>query len=198
MKLTASLLFGVCILMQSSCTPSIIGTSVVATVTATVIAQDKSLGNIVDDTAMIIRINSELIKYGLFTSVIVKVSEGRVLLIGGVNSLEKQLIAEKIAWRQKEVKEVINEIKVMPIQIASIIDSTVDFIITTKIRMKLLSKRNIKSVNYSVNTLDRIVYLMGIAQSKPELEAVMAVARKVKGVKQVVSYVRYKDSRLRH
>lgn len=184
--------------MQSSCTPSIIGTSVVATVTATVIAQDKSLGNIVDDTAMIIRINSELIKYGLFTSVIVKVSEGRVLLIGGVNSLEKQLIAEKIAWRQKEVKEVINEIKVMPIQIASIIDSTVDFIITTKIRMKLLSKRNIKSVNYSVNTLDRIVYLMGIAQSKPELEAVMAVARKVKGVKQVVSYVRYKDSRLRH
>lgn len=39
---------------------------------------------------------------------------------------------------------------------------------------------------------------MGIAQNKAELKAVIAIARKVKGVKQVVSYVRYRHSKLRH
>ncbi|MDG7057583.1 MAG: hypothetical protein LKM43_05610 [Wolbachia endosymbiont of Penenirmus auritus] len=41
--------------------------------------------NIVDDTTMVIRINKELLKYGLFSSIKVKVSKERVLLIGNVN-----------------------------------------------------------------------------------------------------------------
>ncbi|MDD9361414.1 MAG: BON domain-containing protein, partial [Anaplasma sp.] len=42
------------------------------------------------------------------------------------------------------------------------------------------------------------VYLMGIAQSQKELNAVVAIAKRVRGVKQVISYVRLKYSRLRH
>ncbi|MGL9761331.1 MAG: BON domain-containing protein [Wolbachia sp.] len=196
MRLVTSFLLGIFLITQSGCTPLIIG-SVVATATA-ITTQDKSLGNIVDDTTMVIRINKVLLKHGLFSSIKIKVSEGRVLLIGNVDTPEKQLTAEKIAWQQKEVKEVINEIRVTPIQTTSILDTTVDGMITAEIRTRLLGKRNIKSINYSVNTVDRVVYLMGIAQNKAELKAVIAIARKVKGVKQVVSYVRYRHSKLRH
>ncbi|MGL9732494.1 MAG: BON domain-containing protein [Wolbachia sp.] len=198
MRLIINFLLGIFLITQSGCTPLIIG-SVVTTAMATAITtQDKSFGNIVDDTTMIIRINRVLLKHGLFSSVKVKVSEGRVLLIGNVDTHKKQLIAEKIAWQQKGVKEVINEIRVIPIQITSIFDTTIDGMITAEIRTRLLGKRNIKSINYSVNTIDRVVYLMGISQNKAELKAVIAIARKVKRVKQVVSYLRYRHSKLRH
>lgn len=196
MRLITSFLLTIFLITQSGCTTLIIG-GVVATATA-ITMQDKSLGNIVDDTTMIIRINKGLLKHGLFSSIKVKVSEGRALLIGNVDTPEKQLTAEKIAWQQKEVKEVINEIRVTPTQTTSILDTTVDGMITAEIRTRLLGKRDIKSINYSVNTVDGVVYLMGIAQNKAELKAVIAIARKVKGVKQVVSYVRYRHSKLRH
>ncbi|QKX02792.1 BON domain-containing protein [Wolbachia endosymbiont of Litomosoides sigmodontis] len=196
MRLIISLSLAIFLITQSGCTTLMIG-GVVATATA-ITMQDKSLGNIVDDTTMAIRINKELLKHGLFSSIKVRVSEGRVLLIGNVDTPDKQLTAEKIAWQQKEVKEVINEIRVTPIQATSILDTTVDGMITAEIRTRLLGKRNIKSINYSINTVEGVVYLMGIAQNKAELKAVTAIARKVKGVKQVVSYVRYRHSKLRH
>lgn len=168
--------------------------------TTSITMQDKSLENIIDDTTIVIRINKRLLKHGLFSSIKVKVSEGRVLLIGNVDNDEKQLTEEKIAWQQKKKinKEVINEIRVTPIKMASMLDVTVDGMITAEISTRLFGKINIKSINYSVNTVDRVVYLMGIAQNKAELKAVIAIARKVKGVKQVVSYVRYRHSKLRH
>ncbi|QCB62898.1 BON domain-containing protein [Wolbachia endosymbiont of Drosophila mauritiana] len=199
MRLIASFLLAIFLITQSGCTALVSGMVVTATAAATAITmQDKSLGNIIDDTTIVIRINKGLLKHGLFSSIKVKVSEGRVLLIGNVDNHEKQLTAEKIAWQQKEIKEVINEIRVTPIKMASMLDVTVDGMITAEISTRLLGKRNIKSINYSVNTVDRVVYLMGIAQNKAELKAVIAIARKVKGVKQVVSYVRYRHSKLRH
>lgn len=199
MRLITSFLLIIFLITQSGCTSLIIG-GVIATATATAVTmqQDKSLGNIIDDTTMVIRINKGLLKHGLFSSIKVKVSEGRVLLIGNVDTPEKQLTAEKIAWQQKEIKEVINEIRVTPINMNSILDTTADGMITAEITTRLLGKRNIKSINYSVNTVDRVVYLMGIAQNKAELKAVIAIARKINGVKQVVSYVRYRHSKLRH
>lgn len=200
MRLITGLLLAIFLMTQSGCKALMIGGVVVtATATATAITmQDKSLGNIIDDTSMVIRINKGLFKHGLFSSIRVKVSEGRVLLIGNVDTPEKQLTAEKVAWQQNEVKEVINEVRVTPIRMSSVVDTTVDGMITAEIRTRLLGKRNIKSINYSVNTVDRVVYLMGIAQDKTELKSVIAIARKVKGVKQVVSYVRYRHSKLRH
>ncbi|MCV3769543.1 MAG: BON domain-containing protein [Wolbachia pipientis] len=196
MKLIVNFLLVIFLITQSGCTTFIIS-GVVATTATAVAMQDKSLGNIVDDTSLIIRINKGLLKHGLFSFVKVKVSEGRVLLIGNVDSPEKQLIAEKIAWQGKEVKEVINEIRVTPIQTTSILDTIIDSMITAEIRTRFLRKKNIKSINYSINTVDGTVYLMGIAQNKSELKAAIAIARKVKGVKQVISYVRYRHSKLR-
>lgn len=198
MRLITSLLLAIFLLTQSGCTTLIVSGVVVAATATTITMQDKSLGNIIDDTSMVIKINKGLLKHGLFSSIKVKVSEGRVLLIGNVDTPEKQLTAEKVAWQQNEVKEVINEVRVTPIRMSSIVDNTVDSMITAEIRTRLIGKRNIKSINYSINTVDRVVYLMGIAQNKAELQSVIKIARKVKGVKQVVSYVRYRHSKLRH
>ncbi|WP_333023790.1 BON domain-containing protein [Wolbachia endosymbiont of Pentidionis agamae] len=196
MRIIHALLLIFIVVTQGGCLHILMG-SIAVTTAAALAMQDKSLGNTVDDTTLLIRINKELLKHGLFSSIRVKVSEGRILLIGNVSSPEKQLQAEKIAWQQKEVKEVINEIRVTPINMSSPVSTTIDAIITTEIKTRLFAKKNIKSVNYTVNTIDNTVYLMGIAQNKKELSSVISIARKVKGVKEVISYVRYRNSRLR-
>ena len=48
-------------------------------------------------------------------------------------------------------------------------------------------------VNYSIETINGVIYVMGIAQSQDELDRVVNHARNISGVQRVVSYVRLKD-----
>ncbi|KJV65535.1 BON domain protein [Ehrlichia cf. muris str. EmCRT] len=164
---------------------------------AIITLQDKSVGDTIDDTAILIRVNKELFKVGLFPQVTVKVSEGRILLIGHVKSLDDQIKAEKVAWQQKDVREVVNEITVDKSAI-DLKETAIDAMISAQVKARILSQSKVRSMNYSVNTIDGTVYLMGIAQDQEELDKVVSIAQKVKKVKQVISYVRLKDSKLRN
>ena len=50
--------------------------------------------------------------------------------------------------------------------------------------------RDIQSVNYTIDTVQGMVYLMGVAQNQAELNRVVERARTIPDVKQVVSYVK--------
>ena len=180
---------------QTGCSGIMAGLAV--TTGAIITLQDRSVGDTIDDTAILIRINKELFKVGLFPQVTVKVSEGRILLIGHVKSLDDQIKAEKVAWQQKDVREVVNEITVDKSAI-NLKEAAIDAMISAQVKARILSQSKVKSMNYSVNTIDGTVYLMGIAQNQEELDKVVSVAQKVKKVKQVISYVRLKDSKLRN
>src|SRR5690606_5857668 len=60
----------------------------------------------------------------------------------------------------------------------------------TKLRTALTFDSEVQSVNYSIDTVEGIVYLLGVAQNQAELNRVTEVARTISDVKQVVSYVR--------
>jgi osmotically-inducible protein OsmY len=48
-------------------------------------------------------------------------------------------------------------------------------------------------VNYTIETVDQVVYVMGIARTQNELDTVINYARSQSYVKQVVSYVILRD-----
>lgn len=178
------------ILLQS-CTPLLIGVGGVAV--GTTLVQEKSVGSSIDDTTIWTEINSSLIKNKQFFNIKVKVNEGRVLLTGIVPDMESTLEAVKIAWSYKGTKEVINEILIQE-ESESVLKS---LWITTQIKSKLLFGSHIKSFNYTIVTMDDIVYLFGIAQNNNELNKVIKIAGTVSGVEKVISHVRLKTSRLR-
>ena len=62
--------------------------------------------------------------------------------------------------------------------------------ITAQLSATLLFDKEVSSINYSLETVDGIIYLMGIARSREELERVVAHAKEVSYVRRVVSYVR--------
>lgn len=125
----------------------------------------------------------------------VNVQNAEALLTGNVSNQEWIVEAERLAWQVKGVKKVLNNIALD--ENTSITDAigttTKDSWITTQIKSKILFGDNIRSLNYSIKTVNHIVYVMGIAQNKAELEQVLEIASKVSGVKKVVDYTRINE-----
>ena len=169
-------------LLLSSCVPT------VGRDAGTNLSQERSIGEIRDDLAIKQHIKSEFTKKNKLTSVGVKVSEGRVLLTGKVATQINKLDAATIAWHQLGVKEVNNDIVVINNALQVARDSN----ITAEIKSKLLVTKNINSMNYSFETIDGVVYVLGIARDSSELERVITVCNEVEGVTNVVNHVRIK------
>ena len=176
------------------------GPSVVASGAATVgiaVAQERSIGTAVDDTTIQLQIKHYLLQGSddLFIRVGSEVHEGRVLLTGIVPTAEDRIEAVRLTWQAKGVLEVLNEIQVS--ERAGAIDYFKDIKITTQLRYQMLRDSKISDINFSIETVNGIVYLMGIARDQSELEKVTTHARNIAGVQKVISHVRMRDDKRR-
>jgi osmotically-inducible protein OsmY len=175
----------------SGCVPLVLGG---ATETAVVAAQERSVGNAIDDAGIVIKIKNLYAHQDykdLLANVEIKVVEGRVLLTGNVDKPDSQIEAVKLAWQVYGVKEVMNEVQIN--DKSGFWNYTKDVWISTQVRTRLLFGKDIHNINYSVITVNQVVYLMGIAQNQEELNRATNVASSTNYVQRVVSYVRLKD-----
>lgn len=179
--LTSTLLVG--------CVPVGIATGVAAT-TGIAAGQEGGLKAAVSDTAIRARINDYWFKYDteMFSKVDMTVDQGRVLLTGVVQKPEHRVEAVRLAWQAKGVKQVINEIQVGNSR--SFGTYAKDKWISGQLKTEMVLNRDIQSINYTIDTVKGVVYLMGVAQNEKELGRAIRMAQKIKGVKQVVSYVK--------
>lgn len=191
MRLTKLSVISLSVIALSGCVPLVIGG---ATETAVVVAQERSVGNAIDDTGIMLQIKNLYARQDykdLLANVEIKVVEGRVLLTGNVDKPESQIEAVKLAWQVSSVKEVINEVQIN--DKSGFWNYTKDVWISTQVRTRLLFGKDIHNINYSVITVNQVVYLMGIAQNQEELNRATNVASSTSYVQRVVSYVRLKD-----
>ena len=126
-----------------------------------------------------------------FIALGLSVYDGRVLITGVLKSQQDVDDAVKIAWGVSGVKEVINEIIIDPSGVTGTFTS--DTFIVAQLKAKLLVDKDVNAVNYSVDAVRGIVYLMGVAQSQDELDRVIGYARNIRYVQKVVNHVLLKD-----
>jgi osmotically-inducible protein OsmY len=160
--------------------------------------QERTIGNAIDDVRIKTTLDGKLAKDspGLYLSVSTTVVEGRVLLAGRVSKPEDRLNATRVAWSVEGVRKVDNDIEVS--DFFGWLDGPADFIMRTQLAATLLADESIKDVNYTTDVVHGVVYLMGVAQDKDELERVVAHAEKVNGVKRVENYVVLKSDPIRY
>ncbi|MDC1366119.1 BON domain-containing protein [Pelagibacterales bacterium] len=167
----------------------------VATVSKAVLVdkEERSFNNFVEDTIIVAQLKNAYFSNNekIFFNVSVEVTEGRVLLTGSVEQIDERIEATKLAWGIEGVNEVINEIQISNDE--GILDYADDLIMKTKINAKLLLNKDILNLNYSVEVVNGIVYLIGIAQSQEELNSVINISENTYGVQNVINYVRLKD-----
>ena len=173
---------------MSGCIPAIIGTTMfTGVITGT---QDRTVREIKDDVEIWTSIKNQFLQYNtkdLFQNVSLKVTEGRVLLTGNVNKINTKLLAERISWIPAGVVEVINQIELKEDYRGK--DIARDSMLTAKVKARLALERDIKSNNYKIQTVNNVVYVIGVTKSKVELSRAVDLISKVSGVKRVVNYV---------
>lgn len=183
------LILSISLLSLSGCTGLGLATGAAA-VTGVAAAQEGGLKRAVSDSAIKLKVNEAWFSsdIDMFAKLSTKVNQGRVLITGVVQDPNHRVEAVRLAWQVNGVKQVINEIRVA--NSAGFTGFVKDKYISSRLRAELTFNRDVQSINYSIDTVQGIIYLMGIAQNQDELNRVIETARTISGVKQVVSYVK--------
>lgn len=172
----------------SSCAPLVAAGAGTAIGVAAV--QEGGLNQAAKDAAIQTQINDLWFRYNfeMFRKLDMTVDQGRVLLTGVVQDPKHRVEAVRLAWQPAGVVQVINEIKVANSD--GIVGYAKDAWISTRLRTVLVWDADIEALNYSIDTVQGAVYLMGYAQDQKELDAVIQHARTIENVRSVVSYVK--------
>ena len=171
----------------SHCTPQFaVGT---ASTAIAVSKEERTLGEYVDDTLIKAQIKNLYFdtNENIFFNVDVEVTQGRVLLTGTVDNSDLRIEATKMAWGISGVQTVINELQISNDD--NILSFADDLVISTQIKGKLLLNSELPYINYTVETVNGVVYVIGIARSEEERQSVIDLSRAVYGVVDVIDYI---------
>ncbi len=193
-KLTITLLALLSISSLSGCVPVVVATGAVASKSIT---EERTVGDRLDDNMIILKIKERFMQTNvseMLNRISVNSYEGRVMLTGSVPEHDYLARAAHIAWQVDGVKEVINEVVV---KTKDFPDLAKESFIANTIRSKLLFEKDLSSNNYIVDVNDSVVYLLGVAKDRTELNKALEISRSVKGVRSVVNHVIIRDDERR-
>ena len=146
----------------------------------------RTIGMQIDDTIMQKNLNTRLAlsekKY--FLAIQTEVIDGRIFLSGKVDQPEEKIKITKMAWETKGVRSVKNAITIRG---QSNFKSTAkDILITSQLRTALILNRKTKARNYTLETIDKNIYIFGIAMDEEEKKEVIKEANKIYDVKKII------------
>ena len=149
----------------------------------------RTLGTQIDDSIMDKNLDGRLLKMNksYFLSVNTKVLDGRIFITGKVDNPEEKLKITKLAWETKGVRSVRNDIKIK--EEFNFKQSAKDILITSQLRTALIFNKNIKAVNYNIDTYKKKIYVYGIARSSDERSEVINEAKQILDVKDVIASI---------
>ena len=145
----------------------------------------RTIGMQIDDTIMQKNLSARLVladkKY--FLAIQSEVRDGRIFLTGKVDEPEEKIKVTKMAWETKGVRSVKNAIM---IKCQSSFKSTAkDILITSQLRSALIFNKKTKARNYTLETINKNIYIFGIAMDQDEKKEVINEANKIYGIKDV-------------
>ena len=146
----------------------------------------RSLGTQIDDNIMQKNLKARLLledkKYLL--SINSKVLDGRIFITGKVDNPEEKLKITKMAWETKGVRSVKNAITIKG---QSNFKSTAkDILITSQLRTALIFNKKTKARNYTLETVNKKIYIFGIAMDAEEKKEVINEANKIYDVEEII------------
>jgi len=146
----------------------------------------RTVGMQIDDTLMqknlVARLTLTEKKYFLYIQV--EILDGRIFLTGKVEEPEEKIKITKMAWETKGVRSVKNAIEIKGQ--SNFKGAGKDILITTQLRTALLFNKLIKSGNYTLETINKTIYIFGIAMNDDEKKEVIEEAKKIYDVKKVI------------
>ena len=146
----------------------------------------RTIGMQIDDTIMqknlVARLSLNEKKY--FINIQVEVLDGRIFLSGKVDEPEEKIKITKLAWETKGVREVKNAITIKGS--SNFKQTAKDILITSQLRTALIFNKKTKARNYTLETINKKIYIFGIAMDSDEKKEVLSEAEKIYDVEKVI------------
>ena len=146
----------------------------------------RTIGMQIDDTIMQKNLSARLAladkKY--FLSIQSEVLDGRIFLSGKVDEPEEKLKITKMAWETKGVRSVKNAITIKGQ--TNFKSTAKDILITSQLRTGLILNKKTKARNYTLETVNKNIYIFGIAMDEEEKKEVINEANKIYDVEEVI------------
>ena len=146
----------------------------------------RTIGMQIDDTLMQKNLSARLAlsnkKY--FISIQSEVRDGNIFLSGKVDEPEEKIKITKMAWETKGVRSVKNAITIK--DQTNFKSTAKDILITSQLRSALIFNKKTKARNYTLETINKKIYIFGIAMDLQEKEEVINEANKIYDVDQVI------------
>ena len=146
----------------------------------------RTIGMQIDDTIMqknlVARLSLSEKKY--FLNIQVEVLDGRIFLSGKVDEPEEKIKITKLGWETKGVREVKNAITIKGNSNCK--QTAKDILITSQLRTALIFNKKTKARNYTLETINKKIYIFGIAMDNDEKREVLSEAEKIYDVEKVI------------
>ena len=147
----------------------------------------RTIGMQIDDGLMqknlVARISLTEKKY--FLDIQVEVLDGRIFLTGKADEPEEKLKLTKMAWETKGVRTVLNAIEIRG-RNEGFRQQAGDVLLTSQLRAAIIFNKSINSRNYTLETINKKIYIFGIAYSEEERAEVIKEAEEIHNVKEVI------------
>lgn len=170
----------------SACAPALVG---VGTAAVAASSTEKGFSTTVADGVIRTKLADKYLRndVDLVSAVSISVNERAVLLTGAVATQDKKINATRLAWEIKGVREVINELSIT--EETSLKNKAKDFAAAAQLRLKIIGDGQVSSLNYSIDVVNGVIYLSGVAETQEERERVVALAQELPFAKKVVDYI---------
>ena len=164
------------ITLLHSCAPLLSGVGAVAVSSS---ATEKGLGTSLNDKVIYIRLRNAIYDWNKSASesISLSVNDGSVLITGKLKKIDDKIELTKVIWNVKGVKEVNNKVQITDTN--NIKNIAKDLASLGEIKARLMASKKLNSLNFSVDVVNNVAYISGIASSEEEISTVTQIAKQV-------------------
>ena len=187
-------LFLIFVLSLQSCAAPIIGG--VGAVAFSSSAQEKGFGTSINDKVIYVKLRNAIYTWDPLVSqqISISVDNGSVLITGQLKNIDTKINLTKVIWEINGVKEVNNKVQIS--ETNNIKNIAKDLASLGEIKARLMASKELNSLNFSIDVVNGIAYISGIASNEQEIASVTQIAQQARFVKEVQNFVKVnKDPR---
>ena len=179
--------------LQSCAAPIIGGVGAIAFSSS---AQEKGLGTSINDKVIYVKLRNAIYDWNPSVSenISLSVDNGSILITGKLKNVDTKVKLTKIIWEINGVKEVNNKVQIS--ETSNFKNIAKDLASLGEIKAKLMASKKLNSLNFSIDVVNNIAYISGVASSEEEISIVTQIVQEARFIKEVQNFVKVnKDKR---
>ena len=173
--------------LQSCAAPIIGGVGAIAFSSS---AQEKGLGTSINDKVVYVKLRNTIYDWSpsVAEKISISVNDGSILVTGILKNVDTKIELSKVIWDVSGVKEVNNKVQIS--ETNNIKNIAKDLASLGEIKARLMASKKLNSLNFSIDVVNNIVYISGIASSEEEIAIVTQIAQEARFIKEVQNFVK--------